>query len=124
MVGHLHRHLLILERGRRRRSAVVARAVLAVALGIGAAAPVSAHTGVAINLGLVAVQERLYPGQSYRLPELVVRNPGDEAGGAAGWMRQPMRPGWSAGRGRLIRCGRLRASPAWPSMWRTLCCCG
>jgi hypothetical protein len=44
-----------------------------------AAAPAAASRGVAIDLGRIAIQQKLTPGGSYRLPTMGVRNPGTEA---------------------------------------------
>lgn len=52
--------------------------VSAVALLMTAAAPVAADRGVAVDLGVLEVAQPLYPGETYRLPTLGVRNPGDE----------------------------------------------
>jgi hypothetical protein len=56
---------------------------LAVLLGLGAAllvsaAPVFAGKAVSIDVGTIAVRERLVPGGEYRLPTFGVRNPGTE----------------------------------------------
>jgi len=60
---------------------MVARAVVLAALVLLAqAAIVSAAKGVAVDLGVIEIDEPLSPGGTYRLPTLGVRNPGDEAG--------------------------------------------
>jgi hypothetical protein len=50
----------------------------AVALLAVAATPVGADQGVATDLGMIEIEQPLYPGETYRLPTLGVRNPGDE----------------------------------------------
>jgi hypothetical protein len=52
----------------------------ALVLLLAAAAPVAADRGVAVDLGLVEIDQPLYAGGMYRLPTLGVRNPGDEPG--------------------------------------------
>jgi hypothetical protein len=51
-------------------------AVLLVVLGV--AAPAYGSRGVAIDLGRIAIEQKLTPGGSYRLPTMGVRNPGTE----------------------------------------------
>jgi hypothetical protein len=51
-------------------------AVLVVVLGV--AAPAYGSRGVAIDLGRIAIEQKLTPGGSYRLPTMGVRNPGTE----------------------------------------------
>jgi hypothetical protein len=60
---------------------MIARAVLLAALLLMAQATVvSAAKGVAVDLGLIEIDEPLSPGGTYRLPTLGVRNAGDELG--------------------------------------------
>ena len=57
------------------------RAALLVVAGAGMlllASPVGAGRGVAVDLGRIDIDQPLAPGGAYRLPELGVRNPGDE----------------------------------------------
>jgi hypothetical protein len=60
---------------------MVARSVvLAAFMLLAQAAVVSAAKGVAVDLGLIEIDEPLSPGGTYRLPTLGVRNPGNETG--------------------------------------------
>jgi hypothetical protein len=60
---------------------MVARAVvLAAFVLLAQAAVVSAAKGVAVDLGVIEIDEPLSPGGTYRLPTLGVRNPGDQPG--------------------------------------------
>jgi hypothetical protein len=54
-------------------------AALAVAGALLSGAPAAADRGVSIDVGRVAVTQKLLPGGGYRLPAFGVRNPGDEA---------------------------------------------
>jgi hypothetical protein len=47
---------------------------------VASAAIAEADQGVSIDLGSIALNEKLAPGGSYRLPTLTVRNVGDEPG--------------------------------------------
>jgi hypothetical protein len=53
-------------------------AALAVAGALLSGAPAAADRGVSIDVGRVAVTQKLLPGGGYRLPAFGVRNPGDE----------------------------------------------
>jgi hypothetical protein len=57
---------------------LVSVAALAVAGALLTGAPAAADRGVSIDVGRVAVTEKLLPGAGYRLPTFGVRNPGDE----------------------------------------------
>jgi len=60
---------------RRAGSAVLIAAILALTVGTGIAA---GSVGVAVDLGLIAIDQPLDRGMSYNLPTLGVRNPGTE----------------------------------------------
>jgi hypothetical protein len=60
-----------------RTNAAVVLLVAGVALLV-SAAPVTAGKAVSIDVGTIAVSERLSPGGEYRLPTFGVRNPGTE----------------------------------------------
>ena len=68
----------------------------AVFLGLAPAALVHADIGVAIDVGKIAVDQRLSKGGSYQLPVIGVRNPGTEAAtyemGVSHLQGQPERP--------------------------------
>ena len=58
--------------------AACALALLAVTAALMPVAAVNATTGVAIDVGSIAIREPLPPGGEYRLPPFGVRNPGSE----------------------------------------------
>ncbi len=66
------------------------------ALGLGTAGGARADVGVGVNLGRVAVEERLTPGGRYHLPTLTVSNPGDTAGDYRVRVTDPAQPGRKA----------------------------
>lgn len=88
-------------------------AIAALALGLWLAEDVRADVGVGVNLGRVAIEEKLVPGGRYRLPTLTVSNPGDAAGEYRVRVTDPGQPGRKVPPEAWFRLepGRFRLAP-------------